>query len=144
MYNCNMHEALEKLHTTLHEAGYSLTDARKAVFSALLDREPLTMNELVKAVGVGVNRASIYRIIELFERLGIVERLNIGWKYKLELTDAFSSHHHHMTCLKCGRVKSFEESPTISFELKQLAMEAGFTESGHQLEIRGLCQRCQS
>lgn len=138
-----MHESLEKLHTTLHESGYSLTDARKAVFNALLDREPLTMHELVKSVGTRVNRASIYRVIELYEQLGIVERLNIGWKYKLELSDTFASHHHHMTCLKCGRVQSFEESPSISFELKQLAMESGFKETGHQLEIRGFCRRCQ-
>jgi len=143
MYNCNVNESLEQLKLTLQQAGYSLTSARKIVFVALLDREPLTMNELVRLTSPAVNRASVYRTVELFERLGIIVRLQMGWKYKLELSDDFASHHHHLTCLKCGQVQSFKESPRVSHELQQLALKAGFTETGHQLEIRGLCRNCR-
>lgn len=138
-----MNEALEKLVSTLKANGSSLTAPRKVVFLALLDTEPQTMGELVKTISNKVDRASIYRIIALFEQLGIVERLQLGWKYKLELSDTFAAHHHHITCINCGRVQSFEESTTIEYELKQLALDAGFKETGHQLEIRGLCGDCQ-
>lgn len=138
-----MNDTLQKLTTTLKSNGYSLTAARRIVFTALLDKEPQTIAELTTATAGKINRASLYRVIELFEKLGIVQRLQIGWKYKLELSDDFTAHHHHMTCINCGRVQPFEENATIEFELKQLAKEAGFKETGHQLEIRGLCAVCQ-
>ncbi len=139
-----MEAAIHTLAITLKSNNYSLTMARKLVFKALLDKEPQTMAELVKAVGSKIDRASIYRVVALFEQLGIVDRLQIGWKYKLELSDSFRSHHHHITCTNCGRTQMFEESRVIEFELKQLAEEAGFIETGHQLELRGLCRNCQN
>lgn len=139
-----MNAALTTLTTTLKSNKYSLTTARKSVFMALLDKEPQTMAELVKIIDNKIDRASIYRVVALFEQLGIVDRLQIGWKYKLELGDAFRSHHHHITCTSCGRTQMFEESRIIEFELKQLALEADFTETGHQLELRGLCKTCQT
>lgn len=138
-----MEHSISKLTKTLKDQGYSLTSARKAVFNALLDSEPLTMAGLTKSVGTTIDRASIYRVVSLFEQLGIIQRLQIGWKYQLELSDEFAAHHHHMSCIKCGVITAFEESTTLEFELKQLASEAGFYETGHQLEIRGLCTNCQ-
>lgn len=138
-----MNSALDLLASTLKSNGFSLTKVRKTVFLQLMDKEPQTMGELAKALEHKMDRASIYRVIDLFEKLGIAERLQLGWKYKIELSDSFATHHHHMTCINCGRVQSFEESATIEFELKQLAYEAGFKETGHQLEIRGLCSHCQ-
>src|SRR6266545_4326582 len=86
----------------LRDHHQSITGPRMAVFEALLGEEPLSMRELAEKVR-GIDRASVYRAIDLFERLGIVQRLNTGWKYKLELTDKFAEHHHHLTCVNCGR-----------------------------------------
>ncbi len=139
-----MRHDISLLQQRLKQHGYSVTDARKAVFLALVDKEPQSISDLTRTTNGKVNRASLYRIIELFETLGIIERLQIGWKYKLELSNDFSLHHHHMTCIRCGRVSAFEESDIISFELKQLASEHGFTETGHQLELRGICASCNA
>jgi Fe2+ or Zn2+ uptake regulation protein len=92
----------EELEATLHQHGYSVTKPRKAVFAAMQYHEPQTISELVQGC-IGVDRASIYRTIELYERLAIVQRLHLGWKYKLELTDNFTSHHHHATCVECSK-----------------------------------------
>lgn len=138
-----MSASLEQLITTLKTHKFSLTHARKSVFLALIDKEAQTISELTKSLNNKLNRASIYRTIDLYEKLGVIQRLQIGWKYKLELSDAFSGHHHHMTCTSCGGVEPFEESTALELELKQLALEAGFTETGHQLEIRGICKACQ-
>lgn len=137
-----MNKMVDVLSETLKSNGYSLTKARKTIFLALLDKEPQTMAELATTVSKDVDRASVYRIISLFEKLGIAERLQIGWKYKLELSDSFSTHHHHITCTNCGRTQVFEETSVLGYELKQIAQEAGYTETGHQLELRGLCDSC--
>lgn len=135
---------VEVLHETLKANGHSLTKPRETVFLALLDKEPQTIAELADSIHTKVDRASVYRIITLFEKLEIVDRLQLGWKYKIELRDSFAAHHHHITCIRCGRVQSFEESQIIAFELKQLADEAGFKEVGHHLELRGICEKCQN
>ena len=143
MYNCNMDKSLEALAVTLKSHGYSITKSRKAVFLALLDREPQSIAELTKTVGDTTDRASIYRTLELFESLNIVERLPIGWKHKFELSDTFATHHHHATCIRCGKIVPFEESDTIKLELKKQAEAVGFLETNHQLEVRGICSNCR-
>jgi Fur family ferric uptake transcriptional regulator len=130
-----------ELRTHLKKHRQSLTEPRRAVFAALRGHEPQTMQQLVVACP-GIDRASVYRTIALFERLGVVQRLQIGWKYKLELTDAFSRHHHHLTCLKCGRIISFDESPELERQLRWIAASNRFKVRSHQLEIQGLCSRC--
>lgn len=137
-----MEQDLKKLSTTLRQAGSSMTEQRKEVFLALLNTSPISMQDLVSVVSPDVNRASTYRIIELFEKVGIVQRLQLGWKYKIELSDDYIAHHHHMTCTACHTVYEIEENTMIEHELKQLAMEKHFTMEQHQLEIRGICSAC--
>jgi Fur family transcriptional regulator, ferric uptake regulator len=138
-----MSEPLEVLQLTLKSNHVSSTKARRLVFEALLDSEPQTMQQIVKRCNNAVDRASIYRIIALFEQLGIVERLQMGWKYKLELTDRFMHHHHHLSCMKCGAVIALPEDATLEARLQKLAKAKGFMPQHHQLEIRGLCPACQ-
>lgn len=136
-------QAHKGLKQTLKAQGYSLTSPRKVVFDVLLQREPQFMHEIVSRVGSAVNRASVYRIIDLFEKLGIVVRLPLGWKYKLELSDAFSEHHHHITCSNCGRLVPIHENASLERQITELAQAEGFAPSSHQLEINGLCPECQ-
>lgn len=98
------------------------------------------MHELVEKVSE-VDRASVYRSVELFERLGIVQRVNIGWKYKLELTDRFAKHHHHLTCTNCGRAIEISESE-LEQTICRLAAAHCFKPTAHQIEIQGQCSRC--
>jgi Fur family transcriptional regulator, ferric uptake regulator len=138
-----MVEPLEQFKMTLKQHGQSLTSSRQLVFAALQDKEPQTMHEIVASCHDQVDRASVYRTIALFERLGIVQRLQIGWKYKLELSDAFHHHHHHLTCLRCGQIIPLPEDQQLEHRMRQLAAEAHFQTQDHQMEIRGLCQDCQ-
>lgn len=132
-----------QLQQHLKSHGFSVTKARHIVFSALEDKEAISMAELVLACGEQLDRATVYRTITLFEELGIVTRIQIGWKYKLELTDSFSHHHHHLTCTKCGSVTSLSEDTDLEERLNELAVLYHFKPSDHQIEIRGLCHACQ-
>lgn len=139
-----MAEPFEKFKNVLKHQGYSLTRPRLAVFKALQDKEPQTMADIVKACAAKADRASVYRTVALFERLGIVQRLQIGWKYRLELSDTFHHHHHHLTCSRCGAVIPLPEDRQLEARLHTLARSQDFIMNGHQLEIQGLCSKCQS
>ena len=97
-----MTDVYDRFVTSLRDAGYSVTAARKAVFTALMSEEPLSMHQLIAKTAPAINRSSVYRTSALFEQLGVVVRLQTGWKYRLELSEAYSTHHHHVTCTQCG------------------------------------------
>lgn len=137
-----MTTAQDYLQQTLKNNGYSVTAARLTVFTALEDSEPQTMEQLVKKVSMSVNRASVYRIVDLFEKVGVVQRLQIGWKYKLELSNEFQEHHHHLICVNCEKITSFKEPENLDYLLGKIAEREDFTLQNHQLELQGLCSNC--
>jgi len=137
-----MSASLPLLQQTLRRHGQSLTAPRRAVYGALSEHLPLTMADLI-ARCPDIDRASVYRTVALFERLGIAQRLQTGWKYRLELSDQFQDHHHHATCLHCGRSLVVPESASIEEALRSLAAELGFELQHHQLELQGRCASCQ-
>ena len=138
-----MTEPDQQFKTVLKTWAYSLTKTRQAVFKALQDKEPQTMHEIIMACNGQTDRASVYRTILLFEKLGIVQRLQIGWKYKLELSDRFHRHHHHMTCQNCSQTYALPADQKLEARLRQLAYKQNFRMTGHQLEIHGVCDNCQ-
>ena len=129
--------------SALKQSGYSLTSARAQVFEALEKSEAVSMAELVRALDSHIDRATVYRTIELFEKLGIVTRLSLGWKYKIELSENFSHHHHHLSCPRCGTVVSFEEGELLQRAIEHIATAKGYRIQDHSLEIRGVCPNCQ-
>lgn len=111
------------------------------MFEAFLQHhDPLSMAELVAAVPT-IDRASVYRAVELFEQLGVIQRIITGWKYKLELSDRFTDHHHHLTCTNCERIIKLNEDELEQF-IDKLAQRAHFVPTAHQIEIQGLCEDC--
>jgi len=134
------HDSLKAL---LKEKGFSLTKPRKIIFDLMFNQEPQSLQVLSKRVEGKVDRATVYRTIELFERLGIVHRLNIGWKYKVELSDVFHGHHHHFYCTNCGRTYPLEPNPMLETMIDSAVSREGYAPRGHQLEIYGLCSNCR-
>lgn len=132
-----------KLSSLLRQFGYSATITRTAIFESLATKEsPLTMAELVKSVSTTVDRATVYRTIDIFEKAGIVNRIQIGWKYKLELSDIFQQHHHHIRCSDCGKIETFHETEQLLSELDSIAKAKLFKLKSHTLELSGLCSEC--
>jgi Fur family ferric uptake transcriptional regulator len=142
MYDCNMSTGKNRLAATLRNSGYSTTNARLAVFAALEHSEPITMKRVI-ANCPGVDRASVYRTVDLYEKLGILQRIQIGWKYKLELTDQFHDHHHHLSCTNCHKIVAIDEDKKLENMLEEISIMRGFKPTSHQLEIQGLCKECQ-
>lgn len=119
-----------------------VTRARLTVFRMLRDSEPQAVASLINKSKKQVDRVSIYRILDLYERLGIINRVSMGWKYKVELSDAFLDHHHHASCLGCGKVISIKEDGEIESLIKKFGTKSGFNMTSHILELKGYCREC--
>jgi Fur family transcriptional regulator, ferric uptake regulator len=136
------HSPAQLLYKILKDNHYSVTEPRRMVFDLLWEQEPQTMHELCTRANGSIDRASIYRTIALFQKLGIVQRIIIGWKYKLELTDIFTHHHHHISCLGCGKITAITEDTEIENLIHTIARNHHITAARHQLEIQGYCTNC--
>ena len=138
-----MSSAQDVFEELLKQNGQSRTKARQAVFAVLKQNDaPLAMRDLV-AQSKEIDRASVYRAVELFESLNIVQRIYTGWKYKIELSDRFTAHHHHLTCAQCGKSVAINEDELERF-IEDVAARHHFKTSAHQIEIQGRCADCQT
>jgi len=133
----------ERFYSDLKESGHSSTKERKVLFKTLEQFSPISITELEKKLSYRINRSTIYRNLELFEKLQFIKKVYIGWKYKIELSEKYSPHHHHITCTNCKSVTAIESSELFENEISELARIYRFEQSAHQLEIQGLCQNCK-
>lgn len=138
-----MADKVPSLSTVLKSHQCSVTKVRSLVFEALAHSEPLGIKELYNKLDHLMDRASIYRTLDLFEKIGIVKRLQIGWKHKFELSDIFLDHHHHVTCMQCGSIYKFEENSIIEKQLNVISRKMDFSLTEHSLELRGICVVCK-
>ncbi len=134
----------DDLKQVLHRNGFSMTKARSEVFKALRAYGPCQIHVLQNKLKPAVHRASLYRVIALFESLGVVNRIPYGWKYKLELSDMFTDHHHHAHCTECNTILKLDENEDVEGMIEQLATDSELQLTSHSLEIHGICKDCQS
>lgn len=134
-----MEHDLEKLLAT---AGLRITTPRKAVFRTLKAATyPLSQVE-ISATTPSVDKVSVYRTIELFLNLGVVVGVAHGWKQRYELAAPFRPHHHHMYCIKCGKVEEFQ-SKRLEKILHDLTRADDFQVLEHTFEVTGICRECR-
>lgn len=133
---------LHQFKEILGKSGNFATKQRVELFKYLQAHPEIAIKKLITELP-SQDQATIYRNIKLFESLGIINRLQLGWNSKLELSSKFHDHHHHMTCNSCGKVIAWEEDPSIELRIQTVALKLGFIPQDHQLEIRGLCRDCQ-
>jgi Fe2+ or Zn2+ uptake regulation protein len=124
----------------LKKNGYSITTPRLLVFETLYIYGLQTIGQLIKRC-TPIDRASIYRSVQLLENLGAVNRIPQGFKYKLELSEIFLPHHHHIVCTQCGRHADVEQAKLEDL-LMQIADHEGYRLISHKVELSGLCPVC--
>lgn len=137
-----MDAELRLFRKTLKKNGYSNTRARFRLFLALQEHDSPTVKQLVHLLRAQ-DRATVYRNIIVFEKTGIINKLWLGWETKIELSDIFRHHHHHFTCVRCGKVIALEDDGELEQRITALGHSKRFKALDHQLEIRGLCSACQ-
>ena len=131
----------------LGEAGLRRGGARKAVVEQLAREHCcVTAQEIadsLRAGGSGVGIASVYRALEALDRIGLVQRVEVGeGGTRYEAVVPGGEHHHHVVCDSCGRISAFED-PGLERAIDQLAARLGHRVSGHDVLIHGECSRCE-
>jgi len=130
------------LETVLSQHSLRATSARKQVFEALEHApEPLAIKQLI-AQCPDIDRVSVYRCLETFETIGILDIIHLGWKKRYELTGPFRAHHHHLQCVSCHALVDLH-SAELETLIASTASLHGYKPLSHHFEVRGLCSECQ-
>ncbi|MFH1427873.1 MAG: Fur family transcriptional regulator [Patescibacteria group bacterium] len=117
----------------LKNKGYKLTKPRLAILGLMKKQHNLfTAQELYKKLKQKYDLASVYRTLNLFNKLNIVEEeiiKNESFYYIAK------KHHHHIICRKCG-CKQCVPCKNIDLRIKN------FSIIKHQLSLTGICKNC--
>lgn len=140
----------EWVRAKLEEESYRLTPQRKAVLDVLLANaeDHLSAEEIymhTKEIHNEIGLATVYRNLELLERLGIVHRFDYGdgqSRYELKLGDEDEHYHHHLICKQCGYIGEFHSDLLEAIE-QRIEEERGFKVTDHCLRFFGLCAECR-
>lgn len=135
-------DIIDKFKQSLYSKGYRITTARLGLFEVFYGAAPLSMHEILEKTYGKIDRVSVYRNVELFESLTIIRRINIGWKYKLELSDAFIAHHHHLNCITCGKIIDIVDEKDLMNIINETTQRYNFTPVHHQFDVNGYCANC--
>jgi Fe2+ or Zn2+ uptake regulation protein len=132
-----------ELSELLRERGLRATSQRVVMHRLLRDRaRHLSAEELLSEASErlpGVSLPTVYSTLELFERLGIVRRVNGGGGTLL--WDTRPDAHHHMICRNCGRIEDLE-TPLDLERARRSASRAGFQPDRAEVVVSGLCAAC--
>ena len=131
----------------LGEAGLRVGGARRAVVEQLAREDCcVTAQEIadsLRASDSAVGTASVYRALEALDRIGLVQRVEVGeGGTRYEAIVPGGEHHHHVVCDSCGRISPFEDAG-LERAIGQLAERIGHRVSGHDVLIHGECGRCE-
>jgi Fur family ferric uptake transcriptional regulator len=138
---------VDQIRDKLEEKGYRLTPQRQAVLETFLANPDRHLSaddvySIVKATNPEMGVATVYRTLELFRELHIISEQDFGQgmsRYECACDD---SHHHHIVCLKCGRVWEFSNA-TLERVERQLAKDYDFDVVGHNMQLFGYCKNCR-
>jgi Fe2+ or Zn2+ uptake regulation protein len=119
--------------TKLKKSGYKVTKPRLQVLNSLeKEKKLISARNLYKKIK-SIDRASVYRTLNLLEKLRIV---NVEIIEKEKLYCLANRPHHHIICRKCGYVEDFD-CDNIEFKIFN-----NFSNIHHQLTLTGVCNKC--
>lgn len=130
-------------------AGYRRGGARHAVVE-LLGRQECALSAVeieaeLRGSARGVARASVYRVLEELEALGLVARLNVGGglaRFEPQHPDG-AHHHHHLVCDDCGELVPFHDDD-LERVIRRVSTRVAFEVSDHDVTLHGSCAACRA
>jgi Fur family transcriptional regulator, ferric uptake regulator len=131
------------LRHTLHERGLRMTPQRQLVLDAVRALDHATPEQIcaqVQRSAPAVNITTIYRTLDLLDRIGLVRHTHLG--HGAPTYSAQEHQHLHLVCHGCGEVT---ELPTALMDglVADLADRSGFALDVSHLALSGLCASCQ-
>jgi Fur family ferric uptake transcriptional regulator len=105
-----------------------------------------TANDLIADAqerDLGVGRATIFRALDLFTELEVLERIDLPSGDHAYVSCLPSHHHHHVICQRCGKVTEVEDLG-LGEALAAMEDSSGWRVEKHRLELYGCCPDCQA
>ncbi|MGL4335326.1 MAG: Fur family transcriptional regulator [Turicibacter sp.] len=140
---------LSRYETMIAKAGSKLTKQRKRILSTIIKNQEQhfsaeTLFELVKHVDDSIGIATIYRTLELFEKINIIRNVKIKNDginyYDLIDLDEVNHLHHHLICTKCQAI--IEIADELEVYEAFIQEKYGFMVTDHELTLYGVCHDC--
>jgi len=133
---------------TLERDGYRLSAPRSAVVETLATLGcSVTAKEIGDRLherGEDVGVASIYRTLDLLDRLRLARRVDAAEGVaRYEPIDPSGEHHHHLVCERCGEVVAFEDRD-LERAIEHLSRRVDYAIDAHEVTLRGKCPSCRS
>lgn len=140
---------IDAIKEKLQKEGYKLTTQRRAILKVIVDNNDkhLSSDEVFSIVRgdypeLGI--ATVYRTLQLFEKLNIVYKLNFDdgcSRYELS-AGSDNHHHHHLICLSCGKVIEVKLDLLEALE-EEIESEGQFAIVDHNVKFYGYCSECR-
>ena len=133
---------------TLERDGYRVSGPRSAVVETLADLGcSVTAKEIADRLherGQDVGVASIYRTLDLLDRLRLAKRVDAAEGVaRYEPVDPSGEHHHHLVCESCGEVTAFEDRE-LEQAIAEVSRRVDYAVDAHDVTLRGECPSCRS
>ena len=142
------HDWAQQAAESLTRAGYRRGGARHALIE-LLAAQPCALSapDIENALRDGerrVARASIYRVLDQLERLGLVTRIDVGQGMaRYEAVRDGARHHDHLVCDSCGDVTPFRDEE-LERTLRRVAGRVALSVAEHEVILHGHCATCRT
>jgi Fur family ferric uptake transcriptional regulator len=137
----------------LRQKGLKVTSQRVRVLEVLSNSpdKHLTAEEIYEVIKVDypeMGLATVYRTIQLLLELNLIDRINLddGYvRYEIGNMDEnpMKHHHHHLICVKCQKVFSFEDDLLDELE-KRIMDHVSFQVLDHEVKLYGYCKDCST
>jgi Fur family ferric uptake transcriptional regulator len=131
------------LRRTLHQRGLRMTPQRQLVLDAVRALGHATPEQIcaqVQRAAPAVNITTVYRTLDLMERIGLVRHTHLGHGAP---TYSEQEHRHvHLVCHSCGAVT---ETPTDLLDdlAERLRTETDFELDPSHVALSGICRACR-
>lgn len=139
---------IKQLKKIFEKNGHKFTKQRQIIFNAIknANSKHLTPEELFSIVHQNnkqVGIATVYRTLNIFEELGIVNKQEFTDSVNTyELIGQNDAHHDHLICENCGKI--VEEKILENDELAEILKDKyDFDLDYYSLRIYGICSDCQ-
>lgn len=128
---------------TLRKSNLKATPARMAILGALAAaKRPMSAQAIFDLLHRNLDRATVYRTIKSLKEKGIIVPIDLRHNHAhYELANR--AEHHHLICIKCGRIEDVRHCDIGELQSKVLRSSKHFsTITEHALEFYGICKKC--
>lgn len=115
---------------------------RQVLDSADDFRSAQDIHDALRREGERVGLATVYRALQSLVDAGEIDVLKTAAGESV-YRRCSTHHHHHLVCRTCGRTVEVE-GPAVERWALAVALEHGYEDASHTLELYGTCSSCRS